>query len=336
MYIGRQSWKFNEVYLQETATAVGPLEAAGPLNQYFDVRYDDPYCGKKTWEQGECQLIQSAINNIFAKTNLKEKDISLAFGGDLVNQLVPTHYALREFNIPFFGVYSACATSMEALLLAAVFVGGDHAKTALAVTSSHNMTAEKQFRYPIEYGGPKPETAQHTVTGSGVALVSQKPAQIKIESATAGIIIDAMQNNPNDMGSAMAPAAAHTIKQHFEDLYLAPSYYDLILTGDLASCGSPILVDILKKDGFDIGSIHQDCGNLIYADEQPTFAGGSGAGCCTVVTYGYIKELLIQKKIKNVLVVATGALLNPTIVQQKETIPCIAHAVALSTVEEAE
>ena len=334
MNVGRQSWRFNNnVYLLETATAVGPLEAEGPLREFFDVKFEDSYCEQKSWEQAEANLMKNAIEQIFLKTNLREKDISIAFAGDLLNQIVPTHYTFRDFDIPFFGVYGACSTSMEALLLSSVFVNSNHASIAMAGTSSHNMSVERQFRNPTEYGGPKPDTAQFTVTGAGVALVGNQPTSIKIESATAGIIIDAQQSNPNDMGSAMAPAAAHTIKQHFEDLKLDADYYDLILTGDLATCGSPIVIDILRRDGYDIKAIHEDCGKIIYSDEQAVFSGGSGAGCCAVVTFGYIKELLMKKKLNRVLVVATGALLNPLILQQKETIPCIAHAVAFHAVE---
>lgn len=330
MKVGNQSWKFNnDVFLLETATAVGQVESEGPLKDYFDLSYDDPYCGQKSWEQAESQLMRSAIQKVISKAAIKEKDICVAFAGDLVNQIVPTHYVFRENNIPFFGVYGACSTSMESLLLSSIFIDSDNAKIALAATSSHNSSAERQYRNPTEYGGPKPKTAQYTVTGSGVALVSHKKTKIRIESGTAGFIVDAAQKNVNDMGSAMAPAAAQTIKQHFEDLGIAPSYYDLILTGDLATCGSPILIDILKSEGYDISKQHNDCGKLIFSDEQPVFSGGSGCGCCAVVTYGYIKKLLEEKKLKRVLVVATGALLNPLIVQQKETIPCIAHAVAL-------
>lgn len=330
MRIGKQSWKFeNSVYLQETATAVGPLEFEGPLQEYFDIKYTDPYCGQKSWEQAESQLMRSAIQTVFNKSNISEDEIDVSFAGDLVNQIVPTHYVFREFNIPFFGVYGACSTSMESLLLSSIFVNTDSAKVALAATSSHNSTAERQFRNPTEYGGPKPETCQCTVTGAGVAIVSHQKSSIRIESGTVGMIVDAAQSNPNDMGTAMAPAAAQTIKQHLDDLGLQPNYYDLILTGDLAHCGSPILIDILKQEGYDISANHNDCGKLIFSPDQPVFAGGSGCGCCAVVTYGYIKKLLIEKKIKRVLVVATGALLNTIILQQKETIPCIAHAVAL-------
>ena len=330
MKVGSQSWKFNNnVYLLETATAVGPLESQGPLKDDFDILYDEPYCGQKSWEQAESQLMRSAIQKVINKAKIKESDISVSFAGDLVNQIVPTHYVFRETNIPFFGIYGACSTSMESLLLSSIFVDSDNAKIALAATSSHNSSAERQYRNPTEYGGPKPDTAQYTVTGSGVALVSHKKTKIRIESGTVGIIVDAAQNDANDMGSAMAPAAAQTIKQHFQDLGVDPSYYDLILTGDLATCGSPILIDILKNEGYDISQQHNDCGKLIFSDDQPVFAGGSGCGCCAVVTYGHIKKLLEEKKLKRVLVVATGALLNPIILQQKETIPCIAHAVAL-------
>ena len=193
--------------------------------------------------------MKSAIHKALTKAQLKEKDVTVAFAGDLVNQIVPTHYAFREMNIPFFGIYGACSTSMESLLLSSIFVDSDNAKIALAATSSHNSSAERQYRNPTEYGGPKPDTAQYTVTGSGVALVSHKRTKIRIESGTVGFIVDAAQKNANDMGSAIAPAAAQTIKQHFEDLGVDPSYYDLILTGDLATCGSPILIDILKHEG---------------------------------------------------------------------------------------
>ena len=330
MKVGNQSWKFNnDVFLLEAATAVGQVESQGPLKDYFDLSYDDPYCGQKSWEQAESQLMRSAIQKVINKAGINENDISVSFAGDLVNQIVPTHYVFRETNIPFFGIYGACSTSMESLLLSSIFVDSNNAQIALAATSSHNSSAERQYRNPTEYGGPKPDTAQYTVTGSGVALVSHKKTNIRIESGTAGFIVDAAQKNVNDMGTAMAPAAAQTIKQHFQDLGIDPSYYDLILTGDLATCGSPILIDILKSEGYDISKQHNDCGKLIFSKEQPVFSGGSGCGCCAVVTYGYIKKLLEEKKLKRVLVVATGALLNPLIVQQKETIPCIAHAVAL-------
>ncbi|HAX74023.1 MAG TPA: stage V sporulation protein AD [Firmicutes bacterium] len=330
MKIGKHSWKFmNGVYIKDCATVVGPTESEGPLQDYYDVKFEDSYCGESSWEKAESKLMKTAVETVFKKTGLAEKDISVAFAGDLVNQIVPSHYVFRDFDIPFFGVYGACSTSMESLLLASIFVDSKNADIALAATSSHNSSVERQFRNPTEYAGPKSETSQFTVTGSGVALVSQEKSSIKVEAATAGIIVDAAQKNPSDMGTAMAPAAANTIKQHFEDLGVDESYYDLILTGDLAHCGSPILIDILKTEGLNIEKKHNDCGKLIYSSNQPVFAGGSGCGCCAVVTYGYILNQLREKKLKRVLVVATGALLSPLIMQQKETIPCIAHAIAL-------
>ncbi|MCL2560663.1 MAG: stage V sporulation protein AD [Turicibacter sp.] len=327
------SFKLNHVYLESTATVVGAMEMNGPLSSYFDIRNPDPYFGKKSWEQAETAMSELAILKAMVNAGVTAEDVDFAFGGDLVNQLVPTHYAMREFDIPFIGTYSACATVVESLILASTFVDHDYATRALAFSSSHNNMAEKQFRTPVEYGAAKGATAQYTATGAGVGIVSQKPSAVKIESATIGIIVDAEQNNPSDMGTAMAPAAAHTISTHLKEMGLAPDHYDLILTGDLASVGSPILIDLLKQDGYDISGIHQDCGLLLYDDEQPTFAGGSGAGCCSIVMFGYIAEKLRRKELKNVLVVATGALLNATIVAQKESIPGIAHAIALSSAE---
>ena len=330
MKLGRSSYRFSNVFLESFATVVGEMEGNGPLGKYFDSAHSDPYFGLKSWEQAETRMTEVAIEKTIDKLKLKATDIDIAFGGDLVNQLVPSNYAMRSFDIPFIGVYSACASIIEATALASTFVDHGLAERTIAFASSHNNMAEKQFRMPVEYGGPKGNTAQYTATGTGVGILSNKSAPIKIESATIGMVIDAMQKNPCDMGSAMAPAAAHTISRHFKELDLKPDYYDLIVTGDLATIGSPILVDLLKEEGFDITNRHQDCGTLLYnEDQQPTFAGGSGAGCVSIVMFGYLVELLKTKQVNRVLVVGTGALLNPLIVAQKETIPCIAHAVAL-------
>lgn len=332
MKVGGTSFKFNNVYLESTAAVVGEMEMNGPLSSFFDIKNPDPYFGTKSWEQAESRLSELTISEVLKKNGLTDTDVGIGFGGDLINQLVPTHYAMRQFDIPFMGVYSACATIVESLILASTFVENSLSTRALAFSSSHNNMAEKQFRTPVEYGGPKGLTSQHTATGAGAGIVSSIPADIKVESATVGIVLDAMQKDPTDMGSAMAPAAAHTINRHLKELKLNSNYYDLILTGDLATVGSPILIDLLKRDGYDISERHNDCGKLLYEDTQPTFAGGSGAGCCAIVTFGYIAEKLRRKELNKVLVVATGALLNPLIVAQKETIPCVAHAIALSSV----
>ena len=326
--------KFNNAYLESSATVVGEMEMNGPLSSFFDVKNSDPYFGMKSWEQAESHMVELAIKQALNKKRLAFADVGIGFGGDLVNQLVPTHYAMRQFDIPFMGVYSACASIVEALTLASVFVDKDLATRALAFSSSHNNMAEKQFRTPVEYGGPKGDAAQHTATGAGAGVVSRLPADIKIESATIGIVIDAMQKDPADMGSAMAPAAAHTINRHLKELKINSNYYDLILTGDLARIGSQIVIDLLKRDGYDISKRHNDCGSLLYSEDQPVFAGGSGAGCPTIVIFGYIVDQLRKKALNKVLIVATGALLNPLIVAQKETIPCIAHAIAFSAIND--
>ena len=329
MKLRRSSFKFENVYLEASATVVGEMEAAGPLGNYFDIKETDPYFGKKSWEQAEMRMTELAINKVFEKIGIQGTDLDLAIGGDLVNQLVPSHYAMRMYDIPFIGVYSACATAIESLVLASTFLDNNLARQILTFASSHNNMAEKQFRMPIEYGGPKVDTAQYTATGSGASIASTTPTDIKIESATIGVVVDAMQNDPADMGSAMAPAAAHTISRHLKELGLNSNYYDLILTGDLSSIGSPILIDLLKRDCYDIESRHNDCGKMLYYDHQPTFAGASGAGCVSIVTFSYVMEMLRTKKLNKVLIVGTGALLNSLIVAQKETIPCIAHAIAL-------
>jgi len=329
MKLGKISFKFDNVYLEEMATVVGDMESKGPLSNHFDVHESDPYFGQKSWEQAEIQMSTLAIKKVLEKANLQETDVDLAFGGDLVNQIVPSNYVMRQFEIPFFGVYSACASGIQALILASTYVANQLATRSLAFASSHNNLAEKQFRNPVEYGAPKGDSAQYTTTGAGAAIASNVPSAIKIESATIGAVVDYAQKDPTDMGSAMAPAAAVTVKQHFEDLNLNPNYYDLIVTGDLSDVGSPILIDLLKHEGYDIADRHQDCGSLIYGEDQATFAGASGAGCVSVVTFGYLCDLLRSGEVNRVLVVGTGALLNPLIMAQKESIPCVAHAIAL-------
>ncbi len=318
----------NTVYLKGTGTAVGPLEKEGPLGDYFDRDYKDNYCDEKNWEKAEQRLLNDAITISIVNSGLNNEDIDLILAGDLINQNVISNYVMRDFDTPFLGMYGACSTSMQTLLTASLLINSQVFTNIVAATSSHNATAERQFRYPTEYGGQKPKTMTYTVTGAGATVATSKRTSIKISSATIGRVIDSKQKNPNDMGGAMAPAASDTIIRHLNDLNIKPDYYDMIVTGDLSDVGSKVLLDIMKEEGYEIGRLHQDCGKLIYSDKQPVFAGGSGCACCAVVTYGYIKKLLEIDKISKVLVVATGALLNPMMMLQKETIPCIAHAVA--------
>ena len=238
---------------------------------------------------------------------------------------------MRNFPFPFFGIYGACSTSVQGLLMAALLIQSNNFTNIVAATSSHNSTAERQFRYPTEYGGPKPDTAHYTVTGAGSAVVSSEKSSIRIKAGTIGRVIDAQHKDANDMGSAMAPAASDTIIRHLKALNIEPDYYDMIITGDLAKIGSSVLLDIMQEENYDISKLHADCGKLIYSDKQKVFSGGSGCACCAVVTYGYIKQLMENKKLKRVLVVATGALLNPVMMLQKESIPSIAHAVSLES-----
>ncbi|ERJ12818.1 Stage V sporulation protein AD [Haloplasma contractile SSD-17B] len=288
---GKQSIQLNhDIYLQSAYSVVGPLESEGPLKNYFDKTYKDNYCGEDNWEKAEQRLLQDALENTIRKGNIKKEQIDLVLAGDLINQTVISNYVMRDFEIPFMGMYGACSTSMETLLTAALLVDGGNFNHIIAATSSHNSTAERQFRYPTEYVGQKPHTLTYTVTGSGAALVSKEKSKIKIDSVTIGKVIDAKQSDPNDMGTAMAPAASDTIIQHLKDLNRTPDYYDLIVTGDLSKQGQPILLDIMNDKGYSIDKVHNDCGLMIYSDDQPTFSGGSGCACCAVVTYGYIKN----------------------------------------------
>ncbi len=324
----KATYTFDNVYLKGTGTTVGPLEKQGPLGEYFDRDFKDNYCGEKNWESAEERLLNDAIKIAIVKSGLNEEDIDLAIAGDLINQNVISNYVMRDIDIPFLGMYGACSTSMQTLLTASLLIHSKEFHHIVAATSSHNSTAERQFRYPTEYGGQKPKTMTYTVTGAGAGVVSSDKSSIKITAGTIGRVIDANEKNPNDMGSAMAPAASDTIIRHLKDLNLKPDYYDMIVTGDLSKVGSNVLLDIMQEEGYNIDNLHKDCGKLIYSDHQPVFAGGSGCACCAVVTCGYIKHLLETNRIKRVLVVATGALMNPVMILQKESIPCVAHAVS--------
>ena len=330
--VGKQSWVFgNDIYIQARGTAVGPMEAKGPIGQKFDVTFSDLYCGEDTWELAERRLMKEAIHVCLTKANADYNDIDLFLAGDLLNQNATANYTARDVPVPFLCMYGACSTSIETLAVAAAFVDSGYAKTVLTATSSHNATAERQFRYPTGFGGQKPNSATFTVTGAGAALVSGKKSNIRITSATIGRVVDYGIQNPFDMGTAMAPAAAATIKQHFRDLQTTPKEYDLIVTGDLSSVGSPILKQMLLEDGYDISNNHNDCGLLIYHPDQDVFAGGSGCACCAVVTYGHLLKEMERGKLKKILVVATGALLSPTMIRQNESIPGIAHGIVLES-----
>ncbi|WP_377888724.1 stage V sporulation protein AD [Alkalihalobacillus sp. R86527] len=328
MKTGKQTWEFANVYLQSVGTAVGPKEAEGPLGDYFDVTYDNLHCDEANWELAERKLLEDSISNCLSKKGISKEDVDIYVSGDLLNQIVSATYSARTLQIPFLGVFGACSTSMESLAVASSLVEGGFARYAVAGVSSHNATAERQFRYPTEYGGQKPGTATSTVTGAGAALIGTEVSDIRITSATVGKVVDWGVKDPFDMGSAMAPAAADTIARHFKDLNVTPDEYDLIVTGDLSAVGAPIVRDLLSEEGFDITNNHNDCGLMVYRpDQEEVFAGGSGCACSAVVTYGHLVNLLEKGRYNKILVVATGCLHSPVMVQQKESMPAIAHAV---------
>ncbi|MEG0895468.1 MAG: stage V sporulation protein AD [Oscillospiraceae bacterium] len=313
------------------AGVVGKKEGEGPLGQYFDYVYEDTTLSEKTWEKSESKLQQNCLNIALDKKSLASADIDFLFAGDLLNQCIGSCFGLKDFNIPFLGLYGACSTMAESLCLASLFVDSKIANRAAALTSSHFCSAERQFRFPLEYGGQRTPTAQWTVTGSGSAIVGKCDQPPYVKGVTIGKIIDYDVKDMNNMGAAMAPAAAYTIQTYLTDTQTTPSDYDLILTGDLGIVGSILLCELLKKDSIDISNVHNDCGKLIYdIEKQDVHAGGSGCGCGASVLCGYILEKIKTAAFKNVLFVATGALMSPTSSQQGESIPSIAHLVHIS------
>lgn len=334
MLRGKQSWVFqNKPVILSTGVSGGPFEAQGKLSADFDILHDDIWMGEDSYEKAQRVLMEEAAQTALEKANKKKDEVQFFIAGDLVNQMTPTTFTARTNQIPYIGVYGACSTSMEGLALASFIVNYQGADYILTGASSHNAANEKQFRYPTEYGGQKPPTAQWSVTGAGAALIkaNQNEKGLPVTtSATIGKVVDLGLKDPFNMGGAMAPAAADTIMTHFKDMNLSPSHYDLIITGDLAKIGREITYELLQKEGLKLElDKFQDCGNLIYQDDQPVQAGGSGAGCSATVVYGHILNQMKKGIYKRVLVVATGALLSPLTYQQKESIPCIAHAVSI-------
>lgn len=327
--ISRQTWHFAEnVRLQASAVAVGPKEGEGPLAALFDKIHDDMYAGQQSWEDAERQLMEDAVTNVLKKAAVSEQEVDLILAGDLLNQNITTNFTAEKLAIPLLGMYGACSTSMLTLATAASLVNAGYANKAIAACSSHNATAERQYRYPTEYGGQKPPSAQWTVTGAGAGLVGIGGNGPRITHATMGKVVDMGIKDPFDMGSAMAPAAVTTLEAHFKDLGRSPKDYDLIVTGDLASVGYPIVKELMLAQGYDMDQVYNDCGLMIYSPDQDVFAGGSGCASSAVVTYSYIMDQLNRGLLNKVLVCATGALLSPVSYQQGNSIPCIAHAVS--------
>lgn len=329
-YMKSQSSTFNNIYIDSTGIIVGKLEKEGPLKRYFKNYIDDSYFGEKTFEMSQVKLANTSIKLALKKSKYEDKNIDIAFGGDLSNQIFNTTYALREYNFPYIGVYAACASSVLSYILAGIYIEQKAASSALCVTSSHIGVAEKQFRYPNEYGIQRCETSTSTITGACSIIVSSSPNKVKFTNFTIGRIIDCESKNVNDMGTCMSFAAIDTFKVHMENFSKNENDYDLILTGDLSLYGSKIFQDELLNCGFDINSKYEDCGLLIYDRQtQNINAGGSGPACLPCVAFSYGLNKLINGECKKILLIATGALHSQVSYQQKQTIPCIAHAIEM-------
>ena len=319
--------RFNNVYIGDSVTVVGPYEKKGPLSSYFDKRYSDLSFGCDTWEKAETKMIKNSINILLRK--IKNNKIDLLVSSDLSNQLIASNYASINYNVPYIGVYSACASSVSGILVASSMIENRSIKNAIVTSSSHNNSAEKQYRNPIEYGGPKKCYTTFTTTGCGALYLTNKKSDIKVESITIGTTIDKGVTDIFNMGAVMAPAAADTLYKHLKDTNRDISYYDLILTGDLGYVGRHILKEYVKKV-YGINLInYNDCGCMIFDKDKKFYQGGSGVACLPLVAYSYVFKMLKEKRINKVLLLATGALMNTTTCNEKLSIPSISHAIRL-------
>lgn len=326
------TFKFNSVYVEDASTVAGIYEGKGPFAKYFDKVYDGLSFGEKSWELAEQKMVRDCIKILLDKTGKNNGEIDIVLSGDLSNQIAATSFGSKGVGNSYLGLYDACATSTEEIAIASNLIDSKKVSNALCLVSSHNMTSEKQFRNPTEYGAPRPSSATFTATGAASIILSKKKSSVKIESATLGKLIDYNQKDPNNMGAVMTPAAANTIAKHLNDTKRDPNYYDLILTGDLGIYGKKILVDYLKDEyNIDISKNYDDCGAMLYdlKKQKECLAGGSGPVCSALINYSYILEKLRKKELKKVLIVATGAMYSSTTVFQGQNILSIAHAISL-------
>lgn len=328
---GRQSFvPEHPVVVTKWASIAGKKESEGPLASGFDQCCQDTYFGEKTWEQGEKRMQQMALTTLMEKAGLSNGDIDMLFSGDLLNQCIGSSFTLRNANIPHLGLYGACSTMAESLLLASMAVGGGFADTVVAMTSSHFASSERQYRFPLGYGGQRTPTAQWTVTGSGAALVRPHGKGPRITAATVGTVTDLGIKDASNMGAAMAPAALATIQAHFRDLNVHADHFDRIFTGDLGAVGKEALLSLARREGLSLGGKLEDCGCLVFdAKKQDVHAGGSGCGCSAIVLCSHLLDQLHSGKWKRILFCGTGALLSPTSTQQGLPIPGVCHAVCI-------
>lgn len=328
---GKQSISFQKPpYIVSGASVVGKKEGEGPLGKLFDWIEEDPMLGQASWEEAESALQKRAAQLAMEKAGSLCPPARYLFAGDLLGQLIATSFGVMDLQLPLFGLYGACSTIGEALMLGAMTVQGGYCESVLSLTSSHFASAEKQFRFPLGYGGQRPLAATWTVTGSGAFVLSSSGGKAKITGATPGKVVDYGVKDSMNMGACMAPAACDTICQHFQDFHRTPKDYDAVITGDLGSVGKALLLDLTREQGFDLGEKHLDCGMLIFdAQEQDTHAGGSGCGCSAVTLAAYILPKVEKGEWKRVLFVPTGALLSTVSYNEGQSVPGIAHAIVI-------
>jgi len=351
--LGKQTFIFkNRPKITSACSIVGVKEGQGPLNKWFDMILEEDTFGEKTWEKSESKMLKEAILIALQKSGKNKTEIDVLLCGDLLNQLMSSSFTARDMHIPFIGLYGACSAMTENLLMSSVLVDGDYASNIIAGASSHYCTAERQFRMPLEHGNQRPPSAQWTATAAGVMVITtgkkyesnspflklddsanlKPPKRICITHGTIGKIIDTGMKDANQMGAAMAPAAVDTILNHFADTGFEPGHYDVILTGDLGLIGKQIAIDLLVDAGFPkevLDNCYDDCGTMLFDEEQDVHSGASGCGCSASVLSGYVYKKMLQGDINRVLILSTGALLSTISPFQGESIPGIAHAISL-------
>lgn len=328
--LGRATYKLGvPVYFIGSASITGEKEANGPLGKYFNRVVKDDTLGEKSYEKAERKMMEEAIFNAMASAGVKEEDVDVFVGGDLLNQIVTSSYTARQYNIPYLGVYGACSTMAESLIVGSSLIAGGFSNTVVCATGSHFSSSERQFRNPLELGCQRQTYSQWTVTGMGASVLSKFGTGPRITMFSIGRAVDYGVMDIANMSAAMAPAAATSLVTFFKDTGTGPSDYDLIVSGDLGKLGSDILRDLMAANGYPLGIEYSDCGHSMYSATQKTFQGGSGAGCSASVLNSYILEKLEKKELNKVLFMATGALMSTTTNQQGDTIPCIAHIVVI-------
>lgn len=323
----------NKPVITGSYSIVGPKEGEGNFGKYFDYVMKDDCFGEDSYEKAERKMIEQAITGAIQSAKIKPSSVDLMLAGDLLNQIISSSYAARQFNFAYLGLFGACSTMSESLAIGASLIEGGHFDNIVCSTASHFSTAERQFRFPLELGNQRPPTSQWTVTGAGACVLSKKGIGPTIASATFGKVVDWGINDVNDMGAAMAPAAMDTMLSHFRDTHTTPDDYDLIVTGDLGKLGSEILIDLMEDKGIKLGLNYNDCGQMYFTREQATLCGGSGCGCSATVFNSFIMKKLREGEYKKVLFMPTGALLSTTATQQGETIPGVCHAVVVEGVQ---